>query len=503
MIRKRETKKGLVLKYAAFLSAFVLLTAGILGHGLYSTDTLKGDATAVNLAGSLRMRSFKMAYLMHKSLGADEAMKLETLTRLEEEVEEFERILLGLRDGNQSLGLKGVERKSHNQGLWHRLTVHLESYRKDIKPIVSGFIIAPSQVEAVEALSRYERDIANFVGDIDGTVKALEELSEEKLGNFRLIQFSLLGVSIAVAGGLSVLVIFFLQRPLQEVVKGMVDIARGDWTKRIAVKTRDEIGELARGFNFMAKELERLEEAKLQLYHAQKMSTLGQLSSSIVHGIRTPLTSIVLNADLLLEELERGLKNTKAYEGMKTSLKNIEEAARHCEEVVRDLLKFSRMPQPKKTSLNINELLEYVLSLLSPHIRRQQIRLKEEFVTGLPQVIGSRGQLETLFMNLVANAVEAMPHGGTLTIRDRLIYEEGVVEIQVSDTGKGIKKEDIPKLFKPFFTTKPEGQGTGLGLSTSANIIKAHNGMIRLDSEEGSGTTVTIRLPVALEKQTG
>lgn len=243
---------------------------------------------------------------------------------------------------------------------------------------------------------------------------------------------------------------------------------------------------------------EDLEESRMQLLQAQKMSAIGHLSSGIAHTINNPLSGINMYADVLLKKIEE-VKEASIYAELKSYLTEMKEASRRCSTVVKDLLSISRIPKPEKLPVYINDAVEHVLSVTSPQLKLLRIQLIKELSPTAPRILGSHNQLETVFMNIVSNAIDAMPEGGTLTIKTRYLSSEGKVEITFADTGCGINKKDIPYIFNPYFTTKPTGKGTGLGLSIAQMTVHSHRGNMEVDSEVGRGTTFKIKLPVYRE----
>ncbi|MEE9584107.1 MAG: ATP-binding protein, partial [Candidatus Brocadiales bacterium] len=144
----------------------------------------------------------------------------------------------------------------------------------------------------------------------------------------------------------------------------------------------------------------------------------------------------------------------------------------------------------------INEILQHTLNVFVPQLKLLKIQLIEELSPSIPHVLGSHNQLETVFLNIISNGVDAMPEGGTLTIKSRYIPKEEKVQISITDTGSGITKQDLQYVMNPYFTTKPPGKGTGIGLSSAQLTIQSHRGTIEIESEVGKGTTVKVTLPI-------
>lgn len=232
-----------------------------------------------------------------------------------------------------------------------------------------------------------------------------------------------------------------------------------------------------------------------ELIQADKMVTVGQLAGGVAHELNNPLTGVLGNAQVLLSEIP---KHNPWYE----DVERIYQSAKRCKEIVANLLAFSRQQEFELELVDINEVIQNTLNLCERELVVENIKVVKEFSKDLPKINVSVLQMEQVFLNLIVNARQAMAEAGTLTISTRLVNTEdgSQVEVAFTDTGKGIKKEDLPKMFKPFFTTKESGKGTGLGLSVSRSIVEKHKGRIKVQSEgEGSGAKFIVILPYGKE----
>ncbi|RPI26524.1 MAG: HAMP domain-containing protein [Acidobacteria bacterium] len=344
--------------------------------------------------------------------------------------------------------------------------------------------------------------------------------------------------------------------PVKRLTQGASVIAAGDFSQRVVVSGSDEIGELAKTFNRMARSLEdrsqaflelnkrleekvrertreleqsnvelqkayeELKETQVQLIQSEKMASLGQLVSGIAHEIKNPLNFIYGNTDFLKQYIQnlkrvialyeskaslspadteqiRSLKEQANYEFMledlDTLVNNFEEGAGRIHAIIGDLKTFSRLERDEFRAVDIHEPINLALNLLHNEYR-DRIRIHKEFGQ-VPQVECHPGKMSQVFLNLVANACQAIVAEGDIWIRSSC--RNGKVVIEVEDNGVGIDKQDLGKIFEPFFTTKPAGQGTGLGLSITYGIIQQHNGTIEARSQKGEGTVFRIQLPVA------
>lgn len=244
-----------------------------------------------------------------------------------------------------------------------------------------------------------------------------------------------------------------------------------------------------------------LEESRMRLLESQKVATIGHLSTGIAHFLHNPLSGINLSAEVLIKKLGQ-LQDGPVLEECKGHLTHIKVASRRCEEVVKDLLKISNIPKPKKSPTDLNEAVEHVLGVMSHQMEVSKVRLLKTLSSTVPKILGSHSQLETVFMNLLSNALDAMPEGGTLTVMTRHITGEDKVEATIMDTSGGILKEELPHVFDPYvvFKIRPATRCTGLELPLAQLIIQLHGGTIGVDSEIGKGTAFKVRLPVCQEE---
>jgi PAS domain S-box-containing protein len=226
-----------------------------------------------------------------------------------------------------------------------------------------------------------------------------------------------------------------------------------------------------------------------QLMQAEKLSSIGLLAAGIAHEVNTPIAGISSYTQMLL-------KDTPESDKRKTILEKIEKQTFRAAEIVNGLLNFSRMNGVEIKSIDINQLINDSLALLSHQLQSSHISIDSQFDTSLPPVCGNAGKLQQVFINLFLNARDAMPSGGELTIRTAM--NETMVIVDISDTGVGISEQNLKKIFDPFFTTKGIGKGTGLGLAVTYGIIQEHGGRIFVDSDAGKGTHFRVKLPTRL-----
>ena len=224
-----------------------------------------------------------------------------------------------------------------------------------------------------------------------------------------------------------------------------------------------------------------------QLWQAEKLSSIGLLSAGIAHEVNTPLTAISSYTQRLLKDLPR---SDPRYE----VLKKIESQGFRASNIVNNLLNFARVRDSDSQEVNVNSLMLETLSLLDHQFRSASLEVKLDLQPGIPPTLANGGKLQQVFMNLFLNARDAMPEGGRINVKT--YKKDSVLIVEIRDSGVGITKQDIKKIYDPFFTTKEVGKGTGLGLSVSYGIIQELAGRINVASEPGRGTTFQLYLPI-------
>ncbi len=242
--------------------------------------------------------------------------------------------------------------------------------------------------------------------------------------------------------------------------------------------------------------LEREFEDQAKVLHQDKMMSLGRLAASVVHEINNPLAGILNYIRLMIRIVDRGEPNQEQIGKFKRYLELVESETSRCSKIVSGLLTFSRKSPVSFTELQIEDLLQRSVLLSRHKLALSNIELKIDILRDIPAIKGDINQLQQCVINLIFNAIDAMPDGGTLWISANYDLQEKMVTISFKDTGIGIAEENIPLLFEPFFTTKKEGYGVGLGLSTAWGIVERHGGTIKAESRPGQGATFKLMLPV-------
>jgi len=240
-------------------------------------------------------------------------------------------------------------------------------------------------------------------------------------------------------------------------------------------------------------ERKRLQE---ELFHSDKLASIGQLAAGVAHQINNPLGAISGRAQMLLR-----LSSPPDADFLREQLGKIRADCARIADTINDLLGFARKTETVKQPTDVHAVLEETLEMVAHGLPAAGVRIERRYTERLPPLLASPNHLRQLFANLVTNAFDAMAAGGTLTIATSLLpatpdRPEKLLEVSLADTGVGIDPEDIPRIFEPFFTTKPPGQGTGLGLAVAHRIAQLHNAHISVESNPGSGTTFTIQFPI-------
>ena len=247
------------------------------------------------------------------------------------------------------------------------------------------------------------------------------------------------------------------------------------------------------------RELRRLEQEvadQARILHQDKMMSLGRLAASVVHEINNPLSGILNYLHLMLQILNRGPLSEGHREKFRRYLELVENETARCSKIISSLLTFSRKSPPAFAEIQLEELLDRCVILSRHKLELSNIRLELSIDPTIPPVEGDYNQLQQCVINLIFNALDAMPDGGTLTLSGGFDSEKKRVTIQVKDSGPGIPEKDLPRIFEPFFTTKQEGYGVGLGLSTVYGIMERHNGSVEVDSQPGQGATFRLQIPL-------
>jgi two-component system NtrC family sensor kinase len=306
-------------------------------------------------------------------------------------------------------------------------------------------------------------------------------------------------VAIRIAGQIS--------KPIRAVADAAKKITEGDYSQQVDISSDDEIGFLAGNFNTMVSELARaqqelrewgetlerkveqrtaeLKAMQAHMIQSEKLAGVGKLAAGVAHEINNPLTCVLTNSSLILEDLPPD-------DPRREDLQTIVDETLRCRKIVKGLLDFARQTKPQKQQLDLNKVTEDVLALVRNQASFHNIAIRTELDPDLPPVLADADQMRQVVLNIILNAADAMPQGGALHLRSNSDSQAKRVILRISDTGPGIPLEFQDKLFEPFFTTKKTG--TGLGLAIAYGVMERHNGQLKVESSPGRGTTIAIIL---------
>ena len=290
-----------------------------------------------------------------------------------------------------------------------------------------------------------------------------------------------------------------LIRPILDLNRTMKRAGEGDMTVRASPRSRDEVGELTDAFNRMMDELQEASDRekvqRTQLAHTEKMAAVGTLAAGVAHEVNNPLSGVLACIENLRADPEDVAMRERYLELIEDGLKRIERT-------VTNLLNFARRRELRPAPTSLNHNLRHVVELVGYQLRKRGVDVQLDLDADGANVMADHFQMEQLFLNLILNALQAMPDGGTLSLTTHRGPGHTVVT-EVVDTGNGIDPSIRDRIFDPFFTTRDVGEGTGLGLSVSDTIVRAHGGTIEVESEPGAGSVFRVILPAMTSEDDG
>lgn len=325
-------------------------------------------------------------------------------------------------------------------------------------------------------------------------------------------------VALLLGAILAIIVQRAVHRPTRELIRGTEALAAGDLDARIPAVRKDELGQLAKSFNEMAVSLQQandelrqwsdtlaervrdktyeLAAIHKQMVQVEKTSSLGKMAATVAHELNNPLSGILTCSRLVARKIERGMPPGEERDSALENLDLIRSESVRCGNIVRDLLTYARGGTHELGPAHLHELVEHAASLMSHHMELGAVKLNTRLSLADDQVVCDGEQIVQSLLALMINAVEAMPDGGELTLSTREAPDDdGIVLLQVGDTGTGIPEEVRDRIFDPFFSTKNETKGVGLGLAVVFGIVRRHGGTVSVESAPHEGATFTLRLP--------
>jgi signal transduction histidine kinase len=278
-------------------------------------------------------------------------------------------------------------------------------------------------------------------------------------------------------------------RPIHNIVDAAGRIAAGDLTPDLSTERRDEIGELTQSFNFMVQKLREKRALEEKLREVEHLSGIGQFVRDIAHEIRNPLNFISLSIDHLKEKYVP-LENSKK-EKFESLIISIKQEIQRLNRLVGDFLDYGRPIQLSLREVDLVGLIEEVMALVLAKAEKDNIEINRQYEV-LPKLSLDPELIKTCIFNIVLNAFQAMPDGGRLTVSTKT--SDGKVSVVIEDTGIGVSRENLSKVFDPFFSTKEKG--LGLGLAMTKRVVEEHGGKVEFQSKEGKGSTITMSFPI-------
>lgn len=356
----------------------------------------------------------------------------------------------------------------------------------------------------------------NVLGILDVTMPL--DRVDHQMAELRFRSVLLSGVSVLV---LAFFVILFSRRFVQQPVRKLIQATKAvgslDSEMPQDMVADDELGDLMRSFASMQERIrqsnlqireftntlerrveertQRLHETEQKLIQSDRLASLGQLSASVAHEINNPLGGVINFSKLMQRLLKDGDIPQERMADFRVYLDHVVTETVRCGNIVRDLLVFARNSTPLRACYDFNEIVRRTMSVIHHRLELGEVTPELDLADNLPKIMCDSSQVQQIVTNLVINAAEAMEIG-VVTVRTRFVPESRSLQLEVSDTGSGIPVENLPRIYDPFFSTKEEGQGTGLGLAVVYGIVESHGGQITVRSKAGQGTVFTVNLPV-------
>lgn len=339
----------------------------------------------------------------------------------------------------------------------------------------------------------------------------IDEIVESNVKS--VVEHSLIG-TIVISVLIGFLITMFVNKPINKINEGIEELSNGNLNFKIKLSSKDELGDVAVQFNDMSEKLdkaykeiqkwnetlnekvnEKTEELKSvynQVIQIEKLASLGKLSATVAHELNNPLEGILTYTKLISKKIRKE-QNESEFSNILNFLELISDESARCGKIVKDLLLFSQREDDESNDTDLINVIEKSITLISHHLELNKIKLLKEFDSDSLIIKCNSQKIQQAFMSLLINAVESMNEGGKILIK--IDSEDDNIIIRIIDEGCGISEEALPNIFEPFYTTKKDKSGTGLGLSVAYGIIKSHKGIIEVEDTSPSGTTFKVTLP--------
>ena len=450
--------------------------------------TLREDELFIYLKDNLtQARSTLVAQQNLKRLraGRDDALKevMPILDSLDSLIEVDPRTFATLRPKIEALQTAAVA----NDPLYRQVLAATSLTGDDAAP--AGPDGTTGGGRSVKALLNGERVVYTKANQLAAD---LHDLTLRRIGQVQDNQLTIrartiyLGIVAVVLGLLITIWVVITLRPLRRLREGARRVAAGDYGARIREAGPTEVAELAREFNAMGA---AVQERERELVRSERLAAVGTMAAVITHEVRNPLSSISLNTELLLDELEGAPHEAEA----RVLCRAITTEVDRLTAITEEYLSFARLPKPKIVAESVNTMVGALAAFVREDLSAKKVQLSLDLSSADPIALVDAAQIRQCLINLVRNGVEAVVAKGSGTVRITTTRAGNRVEIAVADDGVGIPPELLPKLFDPFFSTKDSG--SGLGLALTQQIVKDHGGELRVTSSLGVGTTFTVSVP--------
>ncbi len=458
----------------AVVALYLLMAAGILGSHYFMRQLEQKIGYLEDISkleeSALEIRRFEKNFFLY---GDRESLRtaLYHLSRVDDVLEKnFAKI--------EALSSKeATEKFKENLRDYKQAILKCSDLAADSKCPPSSETLASNEAN----IRRLGASISDFAEEV---IRAKRQSIKETIGataRLQLVPFVLAGIGLIAVGSI---LFTKVMKPLKLLEESTVDIAKGRFKPIENLPQEREIRDIFDSFNRMASQLKIREE---QLVQSRKLASLGTMLAGVAHEINNPLSNISSSCEILLEEIDLSDKEFQI-----SMLRKVVEQVDKARTIVLNLLEFSRNKEFSKQTVNLKQIIQSCLRLL-----HGQIPSSVQIVTHIPEyvtIFADKQRVQQAFLNLISNAVQAIPDQGEVTISAEA-SKDGMVTLVIRDTGSGIKEEDIQRIFDPFFTTKDVGQGTGLGLFITHDIILRHKGAIKVESAVDVGTSFIIKLP--------
>jgi len=390
-------------------------------------------------------------------------------------------------------------------------------FSRDDGTRILGFVTAIRNEESCyNAACHFHKEDEAVLGTID-VLMSLKEADEIFISERSKMISTNAVVTFSLALMVGIFIWIFVHVPVKKLILGTKEISLGNLEYKINSVSKDEMGMLAKSFNQMTNDLtnakkeitdwsnelearvkektDALKKTQDRILQIEKMASLGKLSATVAHELNNPMSGILTYSKLVQKKLKKNILSPDEKTSILDSLKMIETESERCGSIIKNMLIFSRKQEPEFKPCQINDIADFALQLISHHLKLNNIELQRELQSELPVVYADEHQIRQALLALYMNAIEAMENGGVLKVKTGYNKIKNLIYIQIQDNGKGIPMNIQKQIFEPYFTTKNEVKGVGIGLFVVYGIVQNHNAEIQVESEVNKGTTFTIKLP--------